>query len=69
MKAVIEEIDLHSIKRRDALELRNEINKATGGNLYFNDDYPKLKELYELLTGCFESSHSGVHTISKKYEQ
>lgn len=66
MKAVIEEIDLHTINRRDAQELRNEINKATGGNLYFNDDYPRLKELYELLTGCFESSYNGVHTISKR---
>lgn len=66
MKAVIEEIDLHTIKRRDALELRNEINKATGGNLYFNNDFPRLKELYELLTGCFENSVSGVHTIRSR---
>lgn len=66
MKAVIEEIDLHTITRRDALELRNEINKATQGNLYFNDDYPHLKELDQLLSGCFESSYNGVHTISKR---
>jgi hypothetical protein len=66
MKAVIEEIDLHTITRRDALELCNEINKVTGGNLYFNDDYPHLKELYQLLNGCFQSSYNGVHTISKR---
>lgn len=65
MKAVIEEIDLHMIKRRDALELRNEINKATGGNLFFNDDYPRLKELYQILSGCFESSMHGVHTAKR----
>jgi hypothetical protein len=67
MKAVIEEIDIHTITRRDALELKNEINKATGGNLYFNDDFPRLKEFYELLNGCFDSSVNGVHTISKRH--
>lgn len=62
MKAVIEEIDLHRITRRDALELKNEINKATNGNIFFNDDYPRLKELYQILNGCFDSSVVGVHT-------
>jgi len=66
MKAVIEKIDLHTITRRDALELRNEINKATGGSLFFNDDFPHLKELYQLLQGCFDSSYNGVHTINKR---
>jgi len=66
MKAVIEEIDLHSIKRSDAFELRNEILKATNNSLYFNNDYPRLKELYELLTGCFENSVNGVHTVSRR---
>jgi len=63
MRARVQEIDLEGIKKRDALELKNEINKATGGNLHFNNEYPQLKRLYKLLNGLFDSSHEGIHFI------
>jgi len=46
MRARVQEIDLEGIKKRDALELKNEINKATGGKLHFNNEY-SIKDLPE----------------------
>lgn len=63
MKIEIQEIDIQRIDRGKAIELMNEINKATGGKLYFTQDYPRLKELHKLLNACFLSSVTGVHII------
>ena len=66
MKLRIQEIDLEGITKEHANELMNEINKATDGKLYFTQDFPRLKEIYELLNSCFRSSIVNVHRIDKR---
>ncbi len=67
MQVEIQEINIEGIKRDFALELKNEINKATNGKLAFMpDEYPALTKLYALLKGNFDSSVHGVHFISSR---
>lgn len=67
MRATVEEVNLTKIRRGDAFELRNELLKISDGNLQmYPDKYPKLNELFELLSGLFEHQKSGVHFIQNK---
>jgi hypothetical protein len=58
--------DLTGIEKDYAIKLKNEIIKITDGKLHFNNEYPALKELYELLNGMFETTTSGVNFIQKR---
>jgi hypothetical protein len=69
MRLKVVEADLLDITANDALELRNEINKATGGTCFKKNEYPALHKLYTLLTGMFDSAVHNVHFISKREEQ
>lgn len=66
MQLRVTKADLEGISKDYALQLKNEINKATGGKLYFTDEYPALTKLYKLLNGAFDSSVSGVHFIETR---
>lgn len=61
MRLRIEKVSIEGITRADALALRNEIVKATGGKLHFDDGFDTLELIYDLLSGAFESSVVGVH--------
>lgn len=65
MRLKINEVDITRITENEAKDLQNEINKATGGNLFLTNDYPTLKKLYVLLNNSFNSSINGVHFFSK----
>lgn len=63
MKAEINEINILTITREDARQIRNELHSL---ELPFNTDkFPKLCELDKLLAGCFNNMVNGVHVISK----
>ena len=64
MKVEIKEIDLVGIKKGFALELKNEILKATKNELHFSKEYPALRSLFKLIQGSFDSSVNGVHFLS-----
>ncbi len=66
MKLTVTKVDIEQITSNDALELQNEIHKVTSGKLFFTDEYPRLKELFQLLNGAFNSSVNGVHHISNR---
>ena len=62
MKAEIQQIDILTITREDARQIRNELKSL---ELPFHlDKYPRLYELDKLLAGCFDNMVNGVHIIS-----
>lgn len=63
MHVKIENISIEDINYKDALELKNEILKATKGEIHFDNKYPALKRLLMLLQGSFENSTKGVHFV------
>lgn len=62
MKLIIDKVSIDDIDRRQALEIRNELLSIPEGCITFKKDkYPRLHELYQLLTATFESYKEGVH--------
>ena len=62
MKLVIEKVDIIGIDRKQAFELRNEIISLA---IIYKKDYPRLGELYLLLTNSFETQTNGIHFIKE----
>ena len=66
MKLEIEKVDIVGIDRKQALELKNELLSIPDGCITFKKDkYPRLHELYQLISNAFDSSHNGIHFIKE----
>jgi hypothetical protein len=66
MRLKVNNVDILGIKEHEANQLQAEIIKATDNKTWFTDDFPYLKELYQLLNGAFQASQNGVHFIHKE---
>ena len=71
MRLKVEEINIERITRHQAQELMNEMIKSgLRDKMLFGkgDEYPRTKELFELLNASFDSCRVGVH-ITKDGKQ